>query len=201
MDYIAASLSRASTEVRRSRRSAEMLAWQRVSEVGQVAQLVEQQTENLRVGGSIPSLATEIWHWSAALKLSAHLTGRAVRSHGSRGRTRKATGSGTFPWVRSTLFVAVRPSKDRSSRRLGGTWNPGLLGNPSDASQGAIVELRPERRKLGSVQAGFQLDTARAFIAVTAEVLPGLPRSEHRPIEHEGERRVIDQRVGVALAG
>ena len=28
--------------------------------LGQVAQLVEQQTENLRVGGSIPSLATAV---------------------------------------------------------------------------------------------------------------------------------------------
>ena len=42
--------------------------------VGQVAQLVEQGTENPRVGGSIPSLAT-IPRWGAAGLLAALLAG------------------------------------------------------------------------------------------------------------------------------
>ena len=44
---------------------------------GQVAQLVEQRTENPRVGGSIPPLAT-IFHWV----LTGHIVYTLFRTHG-----------------------------------------------------------------------------------------------------------------------
>jgi hypothetical protein len=44
-----------------------------ISTCGQVAQLVEQRTENPRVGGSIPSLATKKINMLGLLFLVAHL--------------------------------------------------------------------------------------------------------------------------------
>ncbi len=47
---------------------------------GQVAQLVEQRTENPRVGGSIPSLATISWHNSFYAADSVKILGERIDS-------------------------------------------------------------------------------------------------------------------------
>ena len=60
--------------------------------IGQIAQLVEQRTENPRVGGSIPSLATTL---RQPLMLMSHL-GHTGVSHGVYSQTKTIAGKSKF---------------------------------------------------------------------------------------------------------
>jgi hypothetical protein len=94
----------------------------RVPEQAQIAQLVEQRTENPRVGGSNPPLGT-IFQWVIQ---QGPLVDRLLLA-----RSIPAIDPASRPMVLGEFLKALREGMEVRQRKAGGDYSPILVPNPT----------------------------------------------------------------------